>query len=224
MKRAALLLALCCSPAHAQMSSTAAPVANSSGSVTNQAVQVVPSSTMRYNFAAGTNCPSTTLTINPFVSSTYSFASPYEAYYDDPVYSDLDLVGDFDPEGNPIPDGQVDEPGKILYYKPVRTGQKNNTSINGGITAQITIPLDRRAQRLCLQAAEKQVQLMQMNLEAQRLNYELKRQKQCGLQKKSGITFAPWSPFAVICKDIVVAPAPVEQHTHRLMTSDDAKP
>ena len=224
MKRAALLLALCCSPAHAQMSSTAAPVANSSGSVTNQAVQVVPSSTMRYNFSAGTNCPSSTLTINPFVSSTYGFATPYESYYNDPVYSDLDLVGAYDPEGNPIPDGQVDEPGKILYYKPVRTGQKNNTSINGGITAQITIPLDRRAQRLCLQAAEKQVQLMQSQLEAQRLNYELKRKKHCGEQAKLGVTYASWSPFKDICKDIVVAPAPVEQHTHKLMTSDDAKP
>ena len=224
MKRAALLLALCCSPAHAQMSSTAAPVANSSGSVTNQAVQVVPSSTMRYNFSAGTNCPTTTLTINPFVSSTYGFATPYESYYNDPVYSDLDLVGAYDPEGNPIPDGQVDEPGKILYYKPVRTGQKNNTSINGGITAQITIPLDRRAQRLCLQAAEKQVRIMQSQLEANRLNYELKRMKHCGEQAKLGVTYASWSPFKDICKDIVVAPAPVEQHTHKLMTSDDAKP
>ena len=62
-----------------------------------------------------------------------------------------------------------------------------------------------------------------MSLEAQRLNYELKRQKQCGLQK-SGITFAPWSPFVDICKDIVVAPALVEQHTHKPATSDDAKP
>ena len=224
MKRAALLLALCCSPAHAQMSSTAAPVANSSGSVTNQAVQVVPSSTMRSNFSAGTNCPTTTLTINPFVSSTYGFATPYEPYYMDPVYSDVDLEGAFDPEGRPIGDGYVDEPGQVLYYKPVRTGQKNNTSINGGITAQITIPLDRRAQRLCLQAAEKQVRIMQSQLEANRLNYELKRMKHCGEQAKLGVTYASWSPFKDICKDIVVAPAPVEQHTHKLMTSSDAKP
>ena len=59
----------------------------------------------------------------------------------EPVYDQLDLVGAFDPEGNPIPDGQPDNPGNVLYYRPIRTGQKSNYSINGGITATISIPL-----------------------------------------------------------------------------------
>ena len=42
MKRVIATLLLLSAPAQAQVSSTAAPVANSSGSVTNQAVQVVP--------------------------------------------------------------------------------------------------------------------------------------------------------------------------------------
>ena len=41
MKRVIATLLLLSAPAQAQVSSTAAPVANSSGSVTNQAVQVV---------------------------------------------------------------------------------------------------------------------------------------------------------------------------------------
>ena len=46
MKRVLAALLLFAGPVNAQVSSTAAPVANSSGSVTNQAVQVVPSKTL----------------------------------------------------------------------------------------------------------------------------------------------------------------------------------
>ena len=49
MKRVLATLLLLSAPAQAQVSSTAAPVANSSGSVTNQAVQVVPGKTSSIN-------------------------------------------------------------------------------------------------------------------------------------------------------------------------------
>ena len=53
MKRVIATLLLLAAPAQAQVSSTAAPVANSSsGSVTNQAVQVVPSRTFGFNYKA----------------------------------------------------------------------------------------------------------------------------------------------------------------------------
>ena len=51
MKRVIATLLLLTAPAQAQVSSTAAPVANSSGSVTNQAVQVVPSRNSRTHTA-----------------------------------------------------------------------------------------------------------------------------------------------------------------------------
>ena len=103
---------------------------------------------------------------------------PYERYYNEPVYDTIDLVGGgFDPEGNPIPDGRPDNPGNILFHKPIRTGQKTNFSINGGITAQISIPLDRSHIRTCRRAAEKQVELMEAALADKRLNYELARLK-----------------------------------------------
>ena len=123
MKRVIATLLLLTAPAQAQVSSTAAPVANSSGSVTNQAVQVVPSRTFGFNYS-GISCQGATLHINPFLSTTTSWAHPYERYYSEPVYDQLDLVGTFDPEGNPILDGQPDNPGNVLYYRPIRTGQK----------------------------------------------------------------------------------------------------
>ena len=112
MKRVIATLLLLTAPAQAQVSSTAAPVANSSGSVTNQAVQVVPSRQFTNTYGGGISCQGATLNINPFLSTTTSWANPYESYYQEPVYDTLDVKGAKDPEGNPVPDGRPDNPGK----------------------------------------------------------------------------------------------------------------
>ena len=201
MKRVLAALLLFASPANAQVSSTAAPVANSSGSVTNQAVQVTPSKTFT-SVINGVSCQGASLTINPFLSSTTGWSDPYEKYYNEPVYDTLDLVGAFDPEGNPVPDGRPDNPGNILFHKPVRTGQKTNFSVNGGITAQISIPLDRSHIRTCRRAAEKQVELMEAALADKRLNYEIARLRNCADLMKEGVMFHPKSPYSKICADV----------------------
>ncbi len=232
MKRVLAALLLFAGPVNAQVSSTAAPVANSSGSVTNQAVMVTPSS----NFSSvinGVSCQGATLTINPFLSSTTGWSDPYERYYNEPVYDTLDLVGATDPEGNPVPDGRPDNPGNILFHKPVRTGQKTNFSINGGITAQISIPLDRSHIRTCRKAAEKQVELMEASLADKRLNYEIARLRNCADLMKEGVIFHPKSPYSSICADVVLVnpPGVLPPHTHSIPTSsktaetsDAAKP
>ena len=220
MRRVIATLLLLSAPAQAQVSSTAAPVANSSGSVTNQAVQVVPSRTATFQYNTF-SCPGTTLHINPFLSSTTSWAQPYESHYNEPVYDTLDITGALDPENNPIPDGRPDNPGAILFMRPVRTGQKNNFSINGGITAQITIPLDRRHVRACQKAAEKQVALLEAKLADSRLNYEVARLKNCGELMKQGIMFPRSSPYFSICADVVLVnpPGVVPPHKHTIPTS-----
>ena len=220
MKRVIATLLLLSAPAQAQVSSTAAPVANSSGSVTNQAVQVVPGKNFVYqygNFA----CQGTSLTISPFLSTTVGWANPYESHYNEPVYDTLDLVGAFDSEGNPVPDGVPDNPGNVLYYRPIRTGQKTNTSINGGITATISIPLDRAHIRSCHKAAEKQVALLEQQLADKRLNHEIARLKNCGELLQKGITFHPKSPYRGICADVVLKnpPGHLTPHTHSIPTS-----
>ena len=220
MKRVLAALLLFAGPANAQVSSTAAPVANSSGSVTNQAVQVVPSKT----FASVINsvqCQGATLHINPFLSSTTGWSDPYERFYNDPVYDTLDVTGAFDPEGNPVPDGRPDNPGSVLFRKPVRTGQKTNFSVNGGITAQISIPLDRSHIRTCRKAAIKQVELMDAALADKRLNYEIARLRNCADLMKEGVMFHPKSPYSKICADVVLVnpPGVLPPHTHSIPTS-----
>ena len=218
MKRVIATLLLLTAPAQAQVSSTAAPVANSSGSVTNQAVQVVPSRQFTNTYGGGISCQGTTLNINPFVSTTTSWANPYESHYNQPVYDTLDLTGAFDEEGNAIPDGIPDNPGNVLFYKPIRTGQKTNFSINGGITATISIPLDRHHVESCRRAAEKQVALLDAALADKRLNYELARLKNCAELMQKGIMFHPESPYATICADVVLTnpPGVVPPHKHSI--------
>ena len=112
------------------VSATANPIANSSGSVTNQAIQVLQGPYITNTYGAGIQCQGPTLNVTPFVTRTGSYQQPFEDYYNDPVYDTSDLNDD----------GVIDNPGKILYYKPVRTGQKNNFSWNGGLSATLSIP------------------------------------------------------------------------------------
>ena len=220
MKRVIATLLLLSAPAQAQVSSTAAPVANSSGSVTNQAVQVVPGKNFVYQYG-NFSCQGTSLNISPFLSTTVGWAKPYEAYYKEPVYDTLDLVGVHDSEGNPIPDGVPDNPGNILFHRPIRTGQKTNYSINGGITATISIPLDRAHIKSCHRAAERQVELLEQQLADKRLNHEIARLKNCGELLRKGISFHPMSPYKGICADVVLSnpPGTLPPHTHSIPTS-----
>ena len=216
MKRVIAALLLLSAPAQAQVSSTAAPVANSSGSVTNQAVQVVPSRQFTNTYGGGISCQGATLNINPFLSTTASWARPYESHYNDPVYDTLDLVGAFNSEGNPIPDGVPDNPGSVLFYQPVRTGQKDNFSINGGITATISVPLDRHHVKTCRAAAEKQVALLDAKIAMERMVYEIKRVKNCADLMKDGIIIT--GIYAQICRDVVLTnpPGVLPPHTHSI--------
>ena len=116
---ALLLSLLYTAPAAAQVSATASPVSNSSGSVVNQAVQITPGQYMKHSYGSHIQCDSATLNISPFVSSTHSFGNPDNQYYQEPVYDNSDNFGLIDPEtGLDGPDGIPDNPGTVLYYKP----------------------------------------------------------------------------------------------------------
>ena len=174
---------------------------NSSGSVVNQAVQVVPSRQFQYQMNT-ISCQGATLNISPFVSTTYGFASPYEPYFNRPVYSTRDIEGDFDDSNKAIGDGDVDSGyrGEVLYFEKVRTGMRSsNTSINGGITATFSIPLDRTAINECRTAMKKQNELYEASLAAKRLNYEMSRAKTCADNYKNGFRFKAGTPMALLC-------------------------
>ena len=138
-----VIAALTCSPTYAAdvggVSATANPIANSSGSVTNQAIQVLQGPYITNTYGNGISCQGPTLNITPFVTHALSHQNPKEYYYDDPVYNNADNNDD----------GIPDDPGQILYYIPTRTGQKDNLNFNLGISATVSIPLDRQLQDGC---------------------------------------------------------------------------
>ena len=216
MKRYICLLLLFNNPVFANSVNT---TSNSSGSVVNQAVQVVPSRQFQYQMNT-ISCQGATLNISPFVSTTYGFATPYESHFDRPVYSRRDIEGNFDDDNKPIGDGDVDagHRGEILYFEQVRTGQKqSNVSINGGITATFSIPLDRTAIKECRKAMVKQNVLYEASLAAKRLNFEMSRAKTCRDNLVNlGIRFKSGTPMAKLCEDIEIVTPPNVEHTHKI--------
>ena len=215
MKRYLLLLLLFNNPVLANSVNT---TSNSSGSVVNQAVQVVPSRQFQYQMNTIT-CQGATLNISPFVSTTYGFATPFESHFDRPVYSRRDIEGNFDDDNNAIGDGDVDAGyrGEILYFEKVRTGQKqSNVSINGGITATFSIPLDRTAIKECREAMKKQNELYEASLAAKRLNYEMCRAKTCADNYKNGFRFKEGTPMALVCSDIEIIEPTNLDHVHKI--------
>ena len=90
-----LLSVILSAPVHAEtiggVSATAAPTATSSGSVTNQAVQIMNGNAIQNTYGGGIQCQGPTLTFSPYANRSQSFQTPYEAYYDEPVYDFSDL-------------------------------------------------------------------------------------------------------------------------------------
>ena len=146
-----------------------------------------------------------------------SHQNPKEYYYDDPVYNNADNDDD----------GIPDNPGQILYYIPTRTGQKDNLNLNLGISATISIPLDKQLQNGCKKAYNTQTALQAQLLANKRLDFEIARLKNCGELKQQGIVFHPKSPYASVCADVVVTlpqnGLPNHSHTIPQVTANDNK-
>jgi hypothetical protein len=196
-------------------SNTVNTTSQSTGSVTNQAVQVVPARQFQYQLGPSQVCQGATLNISPFLSATNSFGLPYTPSYQKPIYDNSDNYGLTDADGLPTGDGIPDNPGVITHYETIRTGmQQSNTSLNGGITATFSIPLDRSAVRLCKEGMSKQVELYKASLASKRLNYEMSRAKTCKTLHDDGIVFI--GEIAKICADIKIITPPNIQHTHTI--------
>jgi hypothetical protein len=186
------------------VSATASPVANSSGSVTNQAIQVLQGPYITNTYGAGIQCQGPTLNVTPYVTGAVSAQKPYEPYYNDPVYDVTDNFGAFDENGVPMGDGVLDNPGDIIFRKRTRTGQKDNYNLSLGFSATWSRPLDGKLQDQCKEAAAANIALMQQTTANKRLDFEIARLKNCGDLMKKGIRFHPRSPYFKICADIIV--------------------
>jgi len=189
------------------VSATASPVANSSGSVTNQAVQVLQGPYITNTYGGGIQCQGPTRNFTPYVTGTASAAKPYEPYYMDPVYDVSDLNDD----------GLIDNPGDILFRKKTRTGQKDNYSLGVGFSMTWSTPTDKNLQDLCKKAATTQIELQQQLTANKRLDFEIARLKNCGELIQKGISFHPRSPYYKICADVVVQNVThIKDHTHSI--------
>ena len=157
---------------------------------------------------------------------------PWEEWYDDRTY--VDDNGDTQrwfPDGSDIqievdvdaPDGVPDvlgDGGEMTptWFKPVRTDMRANQSFNVGLSATLSLPLNRRLQKQCIQAADQQIALATQTVANKRLDFEIARLKNCGQLKKDGIMFHPKSPYYSICADVVVT-APggkIIPHEHQI--------
>ena len=186
------------------VSATAAPVANSSGSVTNQAIQVLQGPYITNTYGGGVQCQGPTRNFTPYVTGSASATKPYEPYYYDPVYDMRDLDED----------GAPDNPGDVLYRVPVRTGQKDNYNLGIGFSMTWSTPTDKKLQDLCKKAAQTQIELNSQLVANKRLDFEIARLKNCGELLLKGIRFHPKSPYYKVCADVVVNNPPGHSHPH----------
>ena len=190
------------------VSATANPVANSSGSVTNQAIQVLQGPYITNTYGNGIQCQGPTMNVTPFLTGNIAIKRPYEDYYMDPVYNNVDANDDSVP----------DNPGEILYYIPTRTGQKDSSTISLGVSATWSKPLDKELQEQCKQAAQANINYMVQNTANKRLDFEIARLKNCGELMKAGIMFHKNSPYFAVCADVVLVnpPGTLPNHSHTI--------
>ena len=256
----AALLSVQCLPSRAEVggvSATANPIANSSGSVTNQAIQVLQGPYITNTYGGGVQCQGSTFNVTPYIQFADSRKDPWVDFYDEPQYNLTDTTGkmtnqtvsvknypweswydtrtkadgsrwfedgadmqiQMDVDG---PDGVPDvvQNGKMTptWYKPVRTDMSANQSFNAGLSATLSIPLNRKLVKQCHQAASAQIEMQNQLISNKRLDFELARLKNCGELKKAGVFFHPASPYHSVCADVVVT-APGGQimpHEHQL--------
>jgi len=190
------------------VSATANPVANSSGSVTNQAIQVLQGPYITNTYGNGIQCQGPTMNVTPFLTGNIAIKRPYEDYWQDPVYNNVDANNDDVP----------DNPGEILYYKPVRTAQKDSSTVSLGVSATWSKPLDKELQQQCKDAAAANIALMNQSVANKRLDFEIARLKNCGELMKAGIMFHKNSPYFKVCADVVLVnpPGVVAEHNHTI--------
>jgi len=75
------------------VSATANPIANSSGSVTNQAIQVLQGPYITNTYGGGISCQGPTANFTPYFTHARNDKDPFETYYMEPQYDARDFEG-----------------------------------------------------------------------------------------------------------------------------------
>ena len=175
--------------------------------MSNFATQVLQGNTIENHYGNGIRCQGPQVSFSPFITSSFNQKRPQDYIYETPVYDQS-----VDENGNLI------NPGDILYYQENYSGNKDSLGLNFGAALTFTFPLDNRFQDACLKSATTQEKIQQQILSKERLNYELARLKNCGQLKIQGIEYAKSSIYHKLCEDVIVTPPKnqVLPHTHKL--------
>ena len=75
------------------VSATANPIANSSGSVTNQAIQVLQGPYITNTYGNQISCQGPTFNATPYIQFSDSRKDPWQKYYNEPQYDGRDFTG-----------------------------------------------------------------------------------------------------------------------------------
>lgn len=141
----------------------AGPSASATGSVVNQAVQVLQGPFAVNTYGGGVSCQGPTLNLQTFGYNSLSNNTDPTSY------------------------------------------QQN--SLNAGVSAGFSIPLDGSLQELCKQRVRTEIARQDAEAAKSRLDFELVRSLKCLEIIKNGGFFHPESPYGKICADIV-GPSP----------------
>ena len=163
--------------------------------------------TIENHYGGGIRCQSPQVSFSPFLTTAFNQKRPQDYTYSTPVY---------DPSVDD--DGNLINPGKILYYQENYSGNKDSLGLNVGAALTFTFPLDNRFQDACLKSATTQEKIQHQILSKERLNYELARLNNCGELKIKGIEYASTSIYYKLCEDVIVSPVKgqVLPHKHKL--------
>ena len=158
------------------------------------------------NYGGNIQCQQPTLAISPFVTKGQNFQHPKVTFTETNIYDTAE-----DADGNLI------NPGKILYTQIQPRLDQTTFNLNYGITASLQIPLGKGSD-LCIRAAENQIKGQEFALTKAKLEANLARMKICAEQFKLGVKLI--GEDAVACKNVVLTTIPnqVLPHTHELKT------
>ena len=146
------------------------------------------------------------MAINPFVTKGQNYSHPK-------ITTTRTNIYDLSEDAN----GNLINPGNILYESQQPRIDQTTFNLNYGITASIQIPLGGGGfNKACLKAAETHIKGQEFALQKAQLEANLARLKICAEQLKLGVKFI--GEDAVTCKNVVLTSVPnqVIPHTHKL--------
>ena len=173
------------------------------------AIQSLTGNMTTNQFGGNIVCQGATLTVSPFITFGANYRKPFNHVYKTPVYDSTDADED----------GVPDNAGDILYYEENYSGtNKDSYAVNTGFSLNFTVPLDKRFQSQCSEAATTQIQIQKQILRNKELDWAIARIKECGKLKQEGILISKKSEFYNLCSDIYIDKKPnqVIPHTHDL--------